>query len=581
MKTFLRKTAVMLAAVAMLLPVGCTQTEEAPEAPHSKQTFKVKIGGPETRVAFDDQGSAGVKLTWTTGDKLIVFNSGTEYVATLTLISDGGSAEGEFEIEGDGYMDERYSYSVHYPYIDGVTNQDEYTEALFNKLSSPSTQQGTTMDHLSDICWMSGAKSQDTELFLEHQLPMFTVKMTAPTDIVSGEVPTDLTLIIDNYQTMKVNLEGGDWTTPVYLFVTANTPSTLKFDVTTSAGNTYTYTKDISDKEYKGGKRYTADISGLLTKQKEAYFPDAELRKALKALVPNLVEENGDIDPTSDVNKALIENVKTLNVSNKGLTSLKGIEYFTALTILNCYKNSLTDLDVSKNINLTTLSCQTNSLTALDVSKNTKLIKLTCNSNLLTALNLSENVSLTNLACTGNLIDALDLSKNVNLTTVYCDKNSLTALDLSKNEKLTGINCNNNQIETSTLTLPTTTTSLLYLMCSDNKLTSLDISAYTGLKQLECDGNQISSLDVSKHTELTTLHCFDNRLSTLDITTLTKLDMNTGGSNLFFSCGKQKDENGGARTLTLTVTDAQKTEFETSGVYDVENNSGVTLSVKN
>lgn len=47
-------------------------------------------------------------------------------------------------------------------------------------------------------------------------------------------------------------------------------------------------------------------------------------------------------------------------IARKGLTSLKGIEYFTALTELRCNNNQLTTLDVSKNTALTVLWCETN-----------------------------------------------------------------------------------------------------------------------------------------------------------------------------------------------------------------------------
>ena len=42
------------------------------------------------------------------------------------------------------------------------------------------------------------------------------------------------------------------------------------------------------------------------------------------------------------------------------LTSLRGIEYFEALTKLNCNRNSLPTLDISQNTELTYLSCENN-----------------------------------------------------------------------------------------------------------------------------------------------------------------------------------------------------------------------------
>ena len=86
------------------------------------------------------------------------------------------------------------------------------------------------------------------------------------------------------------------------------------------------------------------------------------------------------------------------------ITSLKGIEHFTAMTYLDCNSNKLTALDVTKNTALTTLDCYDNQLTALDVSANTALGYLNCSNNKLTALDMTHNTSLEQLVCSGNNI---------------------------------------------------------------------------------------------------------------------------------------------------------------------------------
>ncbi|MDE7456764.1 MAG: leucine-rich repeat domain-containing protein, partial [Prevotella sp.] len=79
-----------------------------------------------------------------------------------------------------------------------------------------------------------------------------------------------------------------------------------------------------------------------------------------------------------------IKKIKSLRIVDKGISSLQGIEYFTALTWLYCNNNQLTVLDVSKNTALTKLYCSNNQLTVLDVSKNTALTELYCYNNQLT-----------------------------------------------------------------------------------------------------------------------------------------------------------------------------------------------------
>ena len=72
------------------------------------------------------------------------------------------------------------------------------------------------------------------------------------------------------------------------------------------------------------------------------------------------------------------------------LTSLRGIEYFEALTKLNCNRNSLPTLDISQNTELTELRCHYNSLTELDISQHMKLTELNCNNNWLTGMEVTQ-----------------------------------------------------------------------------------------------------------------------------------------------------------------------------------------------
>ena len=71
----------------------------------------------------------------------------------------------------------------------------------------------------------------------------------------------------------------------------------------------------------------------------------------------------------------------TINVMNENISDLRGIEYFTALTYLNCNNNNLSSLDVSANTALKSLSCNNNNFSSLDVSKNKKLTYLDCRQN--------------------------------------------------------------------------------------------------------------------------------------------------------------------------------------------------------
>ena len=94
----------------------------------------------------------------------------------------------------------------------------------------------------------------------------------------------------------------------------------------------------------------------------------------------------------------------SIDVSDKSIADLTGIEHFTALTYLACTGNQLTSLDVSGCTALTRLYCSSNQLTSLDVSGCTALTLLSCNSNQLTSLDVSKNTALWTLYCYSNQI---------------------------------------------------------------------------------------------------------------------------------------------------------------------------------
>lgn len=120
----------------------------------------------------------------------------------------------------------------------------------------------------------------------------------------------------------------------------------------------------------------------------------------------------------------------------KNIESLKGIEYFTKLEILECPYNKITELDTSSNLALKSLGCYRNQLTQLNVSGNDALTTLSCGDNQLTALDVSSNPNLTLLDCHNNQLTSLNLSNNDKLMSLNCDNNQLTFLDLSNNVRL-------------------------------------------------------------------------------------------------------------------------------------------------
>ena len=144
----------------------------------------------------------------------------------------------------------------------------------------------------------------------------------------------------------------------------------------------------------------------------EHNFPDEEFRKYVQS---ELAGGGGNVLTPEEIAK-----VTKIEVRSEGISNLKGIEHFTALTYLYCSGNQLASLDVSDLTALKRLDCYNNGLTSLDVSKNTNLISLDCSENQLTSLDVSENAELGALDCSDNQLTELDVSKNTELRSLNC-----------------------------------------------------------------------------------------------------------------------------------------------------------------
>ena len=132
-----------------------------------------------------------------------------------------------------------------------------------------------------------------------------------------------------------------------------------------------------------------------------ANFPDVNFRNWL---------HNQNYAADGVLTEEEITGVTEMELYYTNIQNLKGIEYFTALTSLDCSGNQLTELDLSKNTRLKILNCSDNQLHSLNVSGCTELIRLLCYNNKLTELNVSGCTALTILGCYQNQIkdEAMD-----------------------------------------------------------------------------------------------------------------------------------------------------------------------------
>ena len=102
----------------------------------------------------------------------------------------------------------------------------------------------------------------------------------------------------------------------------------------------------------------------------EDNFPDEVFREEIGLY---------DMDEDGRLSQTEAETITSLSLPGMGISTLKGIEYLTQLTYLDCSDNNLTELDVSNNKELVTLLCTGNQLTELDVSNNPELAEVEIN----------------------------------------------------------------------------------------------------------------------------------------------------------------------------------------------------------
>lgn len=168
-----------------------------------------------------------------------------------------------------------------------------------------------------------------------------------------------------------------------------------------------------------------------------------------EAIVPEgMGTSNGDGSVTlSDDEKEQLKAIESLDLSNKGVKNLYGIEVYSNLKSLNCTDNkSLTKIDVRKLTKLKILYCDRNALTELNVTGLSNLWRLTCAENKLTELDVSGLTSLDLLYCERNQLTSLNLAGLTSLGILYCYENKLTELDISMLPALNELKCGKQEL---------------------------------------------------------------------------------------------------------------------------------------
>lgn len=514
---------ILTLAAAALISAACGNEDFLENNPGNEaakpvlMTFTADV--PQTRTQLD-----GLNVHWTEGDQIALWDGPTMREFTAETIN---GSEATFT----GEATPGANYTAFYP-LSAVVEKDGLT-IHYTVPAEQTAVAGTFANQLAPS--VAKATGGSTNLVFENLCAL--VKFTVPTNM-AGE--GTFTLVGGNATEAlagKLTCNTADGT------LTATEPATrITLTGTFESGQAYYFVvmpgtlangfsllyEDSKSKLYRKatGNSVTLQAGHILN------LGTLALTGFEPAVTTGMTYNDASVgtphpDGTSTLNASELGNVgntSSLIVTSKSLTSLAGVGHYTRITILYCDYNQLTTLNASGLAELQTLVCNYNQLTTLNVSGLTKLETLRCNNNKLTELNA----------------DGLTA-----LTTLYCNDNQLTTLSLS------GL------------------TALQVLYCYNNMLATLDLSGLTALSTLRCYMNNLTALDLNGLTELTNLNCYANDLSALDITQQAKLTE--------WYCGGQK----GGKTLTLTLTSAQKSTWETdTSMSNDYRNESVTLNVK-
>lgn len=154
-----------------------------------------------------------------------------------------------------------------------------------------------------------------------------------------------------------------------------------------------------------------------------------------------------DTDYDSFVSLAEASAVKEISIDRNeypGIASLHGIEMFTSLETLNVSGQSVSSLDLSKNVNLKLLVCDYLPLVSLDLGGCAALTDLYAQSTHLTGIDLSACAALERVYLSGSPLKSLDLKNNRSLRTLDCSGCALETLDISSCPALESLDCRSN-----------------------------------------------------------------------------------------------------------------------------------------
>lgn len=227
---------------------------------------------------------------------------------------------------------------------------------------------------------------------------------------------------------------------------------------------------DINSLNSLNGNTFLLKLSSPVINENAVNIPDTNFEKYL-------IDENIDTDATINglVLKTDVATIENINVNDKNISDLTGIEAFKSLKVLRANNNQIAALEISENLNLEEIYIANNQISTIDVSKNVKLKKIDIGENNLSTLTVNQLEDLETLSCYKNQLTAINLLSNKKLISFIANDNQLTNVDIRANTNLTWIDVEDNNLAHLNVKNTNNTNFLIFNARGNTNLTCIEV----------------------------------------------------------------------------------------------------------
>lgn len=300
----------------------------------------------------------------------------------------------------------------------------------------------------------------------------------------------------------------------------------------------------ISDEDRKAG---IEDVS-----IDDKNFPDENFRKVVKEEFDS--NKNDVLDKDEIINARKIDLIESDNGTE--VKSVEGIEKLSFLEDASLGYSEISEIDISKNLNLRRLSLASTKVSNLDTSNNQLLWYLDFTGTNVSSIDLTKNPKLEQIHGFDSKIKEIDVSKNPELLRLDVCRTAISKIDVSNNPKLFALNFE----ETGVSEIDVSKNKDLYeVYASNSKISEIDVSNNEKLGHIRVTGTKVKNLDLSHNPNLVFVMAEETDMKTLDLghnhDIIEILANNSNLENIIFpyKTGIKTMELGGTKLKNLSI----------------------------